>query len=150
MIDANVAEYIVVSFRRQLFACWLHSTLLTNGYQNKQSFFRKCATVNRIWSGRVECVVLLFCSIKCPKMVDRNEKAVVELLKFPGNNVCADCGSKSKFFPNFFLSERTPKKRCFFFSGNELIRSVCLLQLSVRVLGITQRTYVVCLKTNEM
>jgi hypothetical protein len=29
-------------------------------------------------------------------MADRNEKMVLELLKKPGNNVCADCGCKSK------------------------------------------------------
>lgn len=29
-------------------------------------------------------------------MVDRNEKILNELLKHPGNNVCCDCGSKSK------------------------------------------------------
>lgn len=29
-------------------------------------------------------------------MADRNEKLLLELLKRPGNNVCADCGSKSK------------------------------------------------------
>lgn len=27
-------------------------------------------------------------------MVDRNEKCLSELLKLPGNNVCADCGAK--------------------------------------------------------
>jgi hypothetical protein len=29
-------------------------------------------------------------------MADRNEKLLLEVLKKPGNNVCADCGSKSK------------------------------------------------------
>lgn len=29
-------------------------------------------------------------------MADRNEKMLLELLKRPGNNECADCGSKSK------------------------------------------------------
>jgi len=29
-------------------------------------------------------------------MADRNEKVLLELLKRPGNNICADCGSKSK------------------------------------------------------
>lgn len=29
-------------------------------------------------------------------MADRNEKLLLELLKCPGNNECADCGSKSK------------------------------------------------------
>lgn len=30
------------------------------------------------------------------RMADRNEKILLELLKYPGNNVCADCGSRSK------------------------------------------------------
>lgn len=31
-------------------------------------------------------------------MSERNEKLLLELLKLPENNVCADCGSKSKHF----------------------------------------------------
>lgn len=31
-------------------------------------------------------------------MADRHEKILSELLKKPGNNECADCGSKSKFY----------------------------------------------------
>lgn len=29
-------------------------------------------------------------------MAERNEKLLMELLKVPGNNECADCGAKSK------------------------------------------------------
>jgi hypothetical protein len=36
-----------------------------------------------------------------PIMADRNEKLLLELLKKHGNNVCADCGSKSKMFEEF-------------------------------------------------
>jgi hypothetical protein len=36
-----------------------------------------------------------------PIMADRNEKLLLEVLKKPGNNVCADCGSKSKMFEAF-------------------------------------------------
>lgn len=31
-------------------------------------------------------------------MADRNEKCLSELLKYTGNNVCADCGARSKLF----------------------------------------------------
>lgn len=31
-------------------------------------------------------------------MVDRNERILNELLKHPGNDVCCDCGAKSKSF----------------------------------------------------
>jgi hypothetical protein len=39
--------------------------------------------------------------VPIPIMADRNEKLLLELLKRPGNNVCADCGSKSKMFGEF-------------------------------------------------
>lgn len=37
------------------------------------------------------------------KMADRNEKVLLELIKYPGNNACADCGSKSKFEKVYFV-----------------------------------------------
>lgn len=30
-------------------------------------------------------------------MAERNEKILAELLKYPGNNVCADCGAPSEW-----------------------------------------------------
>lgn len=40
------------------------------------------------------------------KMADRNEKVLLELTKYPGNNACADCGSKSKFKKVYYLASR--------------------------------------------
>lgn len=34
---------------------------------------------------------------QCFKMADLNEKLLAELLKKPGNNMCADCGAKSEW-----------------------------------------------------
>lgn len=34
------------------------------------------------------------------KMADANEKLLAELLKKPGNNVCADCGARSEYSPS--------------------------------------------------
>ncbi|XP_044269588.1 arf-GAP with dual PH domain-containing protein 1-like [Tribolium madens] len=36
-------------------------------------------------------------------MVDRNEKVLLELLKLPGNNTCADCGSKNPEWASYNL-----------------------------------------------
>lgn len=35
-------------------------------------------------------------NVQCFKMADNNEKLLSELLKKSGNNLCADCGAKSK------------------------------------------------------
>jgi hypothetical protein len=32
-------------------------------------------------------------------MMDANGKQVLELIKKPGNSICADCGSPGKFLP---------------------------------------------------
>lgn len=34
---------------------------------------------------------------QCIKMADANEKLLAELLKKPGNNMCADCGARSEW-----------------------------------------------------
>jgi hypothetical protein len=47
-----------------------------------------------------------------PIMADRNEKLLLELLKRPGNNVCADCGSKRKIFEAFLSFLLTVKWAC--------------------------------------
>lgn len=43
---------------------------------------------------RPRCMYIVVC--QCFKMADANEKLLAELLKKPGNNVCADCGAKSE------------------------------------------------------
>jgi len=42
--------------------------------------------------------------MKITVMADRNEKILLELLKKPGNDVCADCGSKSKMSLSYNLT----------------------------------------------
>lgn len=46
---------------------------------------------------RPRCMSIVVC--QCFKMADTNEKLLAELLKKPGNNVCADCGAKSECVP---------------------------------------------------
>lgn len=45
---------------------------------------------------------------KSCKMSERNEKLLLELLKLPENNVCADCGSKSRSFTLILLNRYLP------------------------------------------
>lgn len=57
---------------------------------------------------------LLKCA-RLPKMSEKNRAAILEMMKTPENNTCADCGAPSKSFQLMWLSWPNGRKHWFVF-----------------------------------